>query len=219
MLPFMARWGLKPKPLDNGPRYAGANDRSMASALDIVLLFTLLNDLSARANGFIYAAFQKMPPGSGAPVTSFEALAAGLWEIRYPWLISNGLVVLMIGMLLVACQWAYGTTPGKWLLGLKIVRAGTLEPVAPWRYILRFFAYIPAALPLMLGIFWMSFNRQHRGWHDYIAGTVVIYTRPRGWYWQQIKRGYRWLYSLAVKKPVGEPAAEQGHDNGAKPIE
>jgi len=141
----------------------------------------------------VFITFGFAPLSHNIAVSSYGELAQALWAVRVPWLVSNGIVIGLMGLFIVACQMAYGTTPGKWLLGLKIVRHETLEPVAHWRYAVRFLAYIPAAAPLMLGIFWMLFNKKRRGWHDYMAGTVVIHTRPKGWYWQQVKRGYRWV--------------------------
>jgi uncharacterized RDD family membrane protein YckC len=223
MLPFLSMIGLRPKPLDDGPRYAYSNDRCMASAIDIALLFFLLHGVSTTLTEQVYAWYGQPAPGTGPVVSSFQQLAGMLWETRYPWLISNGIVVLMLGAVYVAFQLAYATTPGKWLLGLRIVDAKTFEPIHGWRYVWRFLAYIPASLPLMIGIIWASFNKQHRGWHDYMAGTVVIYTRPKGWAWQKMKQGFFWLkaktgFSRAVKEPVGEPAPEQRHEDGGKPV-
>jgi uncharacterized RDD family membrane protein YckC len=45
----------------------------------------------------------------------------------------------------------------------------------------------------MIGIIWMMFDKKSRSWHDMIAGTRVITTRPDGWYWAKTKEGYRWL--------------------------
>jgi uncharacterized RDD family membrane protein YckC len=128
------------------------------------------------------------------------------------WLTNALIQVACIGMVIVASQIVLGTTPGKWLMGIRIVRAGTLEPVESWRYVLRFLAYIPACLPLMIGVFWASFNKQRRGWQDYIAGTVVLNLRPHGWYWNQVKTLYRRWRGIketsAVEQPMGEPPTE-----------
>ena len=225
MRSWFVPFGLRPKPEETGPRYGDTNDRTMAAVIDIALLFLLLNRISQTISDKVFAAFELSPLGSNAHAANFSEMAKILWEVRYPWLISNGIIVGLMALFVISCQMAYGTTPGKWLLGLKIVRHKTLEPIASWRYVLRFLAYIPASAPLMLGVIWMSFNKQRRGWHDYIAGTVVINTRPKGWYWQKVKLGYRWLMgkmrpsSRLAEKPMGEPSAKQGHEDGSKPID
>lgn len=225
MQQFLSFIALKPKPgAEEGVRYAASNDRCMASAIDVMILFLLLGQFSDYVTLKVYSAFNQLPPGPGAAISNFSQLTEVLWQTRYPWLISNALIVAGMGVLYVACQWAYGTTPGKWLLGLKIVDEKTLAPIRGWRFVWRFISYFPACLPLMIGVLWSIFNKRHRGWHDYLAGTVVIYTRPKGWYWQQVKRGAQWVIakmrgSHPPKQAMGEPPAEQRHENSPKPID
>ena len=219
---YFVPFGLKPKKLSDAQRYGEVNDRTMAAAIDVMLLYLLLGSLSQYISDKVFAYFGMQPLGYNLHVDNWTTLKHVLWEVRWPWGVTNLIVVLMMGLVIIACQMAYGTTPGKYLLGLKILRKGTLAPVVRWRYILRFLGYFLACPPLMLGIVWMNFNKEHRAWQDYIAGTVVINTRPRGWYWMQLKRGYRFVRGkkpLAVEQPVSEPAAEQGHGDSNKPVE
>ncbi len=209
---------------DAGPRYGDANDRCMAAVIDVVLLFLLLGNFSSWLTEKIYFAFHQLPPTPAMQIASMGQLAEYIWQTRYPWAISNLLIFLLIGVGIITCQMLYGTTPGKWLLGLKIVRRDTLEPPARWRYVLRFFAYFFSVAPLMVGLFWMSFNKERRTFHDYIAGTVVIHTRPRGWYYAQVKRGFRWVRtkisgSAPLEQPVGEPAAGERHEDGKNSVD
>jgi uncharacterized RDD family membrane protein YckC len=73
----------------------------------------------------------------------------------------------------------YGQTPGKWLMGLKVVpvRGGGMSIA---RALARFGGYFVSALPLYAGFLWML-GPSRRGWHDLLAGTEVIYVarRPR----------------------------------------
>jgi uncharacterized RDD family membrane protein YckC len=74
--------------------------------------------------------------------------------------------------------WAlYGATPGKMVLGLRIVNARTLGRVGLLRSILRYLAYFVSGVVFMLGFIWAAFDRRKQGWHDKIAGTIVIQTR------------------------------------------
>src|SRR5215467_8790990 len=71
--------------------------------------------------------------------------------------------------------WRYrGATPGKMLLSAKIVDADTLGPPSTGRLIGRYFAYLVSMVPLFLGFLWIAFDRRKQGWHDKLAGTVVV---------------------------------------------
>ena len=65
-------------------------------------------------------------------------------------------------------------TPGKMANRLKIVDVETGHKITPLQAVGRYLAYIPASLPLLLGIFWVGFDKKKQGWHDKLAGTVVI---------------------------------------------
>jgi uncharacterized RDD family membrane protein YckC len=67
-----------------------------------------------------------------------------------------------------------GFTPGKAILGLKVVR-GNGKKLSFWRSIVRFFAYWISAIPLGLGFFWVLWDPKRQGWHDKIAGTQVLF--------------------------------------------
>jgi uncharacterized RDD family membrane protein YckC len=70
-----------------------------------------------------------------------------------------------------------GFTPGKAVLGLKVVRKNGGK-ASFGRSLLRFFAYWISAVPLFLGFLWVLWDPNRQGWHDKIAGTKVLYT-PR----------------------------------------
>ena len=68
----------------------------------------------------------------------------------------------------------FSGTPGKMALKLKIVDAGTGNKLTFGQAIGRYFAYILAAIPFFLGYIWVGFDKRKQGWHDKLAGTVVI---------------------------------------------
>ena len=79
-----------------------------------------------------------------------------------------------IGAVLIVF-WRYcGATPGKLALGMRIVDARTGQPPTTARLLVRFLAYFLSALPLYLGFLWVAIDRRKQGWHDKIAGTIVI---------------------------------------------
>jgi uncharacterized RDD family membrane protein YckC len=65
-------------------------------------------------------------------------------------------------------------TPGKMALKLRIVDARTGNKLSPGQAIGRYFAYILSMLPFGLGFIWIGIDSRKQGWHDKMAGTVVI---------------------------------------------
>jgi hypothetical protein len=65
-------------------------------------------------------------------------------------------------------------TPGKMAVSAKIVDAKTLGKPSTRQFINRYVAYCFSFIPLGLGFLWIAFDRQKRGWHDMLAGTLVI---------------------------------------------
>jgi uncharacterized RDD family membrane protein YckC len=65
-------------------------------------------------------------------------------------------------------------TPGKMANSAKIVDAKTGEKPSPRQFIIRYLGYYLSLLPLGLGFIWVAFDSRKQGWHDKLAGTVVI---------------------------------------------
>ncbi|WP_331775450.1 RDD family protein [Sulfurospirillum sp. 1612] len=76
--------------------------------------------------------------------------------------------------------WMYkSATPGKMVLHLKVLDEETGHKLTIGQSIGRYFAYIPAMLIFMLGIFWVAWDRKKQGWHDKLARTVVVRNKKR----------------------------------------
>jgi uncharacterized RDD family membrane protein YckC len=83
-------------------------------------------------------------------------------------------IALVVGGIIVGF-WRYcGATPGKLAVGIKVVDAETGNAPTTGRLVVRLLCYLLSALPLYLGFFWVAVDRRKQGWHDKIAGTVVI---------------------------------------------
>lgn len=79
---------------------------------------------------------------------------------------------------LVVGFWAYcQATPGKMVIGARIVDAQTGEAPSAAQCIGRYLAYWISGLPLLLGFFWVAVDDRKQGWHDKLAGTVVVRSR------------------------------------------
>lgn len=65
-------------------------------------------------------------------------------------------------------------TPGKMAVAATIVDAQTGARPSARQFVIRYFAYILSSLPLFLGFLWIVFDSRKQGWHDKLAGTVVV---------------------------------------------
>lgn len=65
-------------------------------------------------------------------------------------------------------------TPGKMVIGARVVDAVTLGKLGTGQAILRYLGYYVSIIPLLLGLIWVGFDSRKQGWHDKIAGTLVI---------------------------------------------
>lgn len=81
----------------------------------------------------------------------------------------------VIPALIVLFFWKnYAATPGKMAIGAKIMDESTGEHPSMGQFIGRYFAEILSSLILMLGFIWIAFHPKKQGWHDTLAGTVVV---------------------------------------------
>lgn len=132
--------------------YAGFWSRVFASVLDSIIQLLILFPL-------VYFIFGSTPFVS----QSFD-------------LGSSGYLIDFVTIVLIILFWKYrSATPGKMMMGIKIVDADTLGEVPLGRLILRFFGYIVSMLPFCLGFFWIAVDKRKQGFHDKIANTLVIH--------------------------------------------
>lgn len=94
------------------------------------------------------------------------AFAAGASNLLISWLLPATATVLF---------WKYRqATPGKMIVSARVVDARTGEAITFWQGALRYLGYFVSMMPFFLGILWVAFDPRKQGWHDKIAGTVVV---------------------------------------------
>ena len=132
--------------------YAGFWVRTGAALIDtFLLLLVTLPILTA-----IY----------GADYWSNDSLSLGIWDT---------LLSYVLPAIAVITFWVYrSATPGKSCLHLTIVDAKTGEKPSTRQFVFRYLGYYVSIIPLFLGIIAVGVDRRKRGFHDRIAGTVVI---------------------------------------------
>ena len=102
----------------------------------------------------------------GSDYWSNDSLSMGVWDT---------LLSYVLPAIAVIAFWVYrSATPGKSWLHLTIVDAKTGEKPGTRQFVLRYLGYYVSIIPLFLGIIAVGVDRRKRGFHDRIAGTVVI---------------------------------------------
>ena len=169
----MAASDRQPAASDDGADwvYAGFWIRVWARVIDTVLLAIVLWPLVAW-----------LAPGSATPSTRILA-DNGALDIRAlsvnASLAPNGPMDILVNGLLPAAVivvfWIYrSATPGKMLIGARIVDARTGHVARTRQLVLRYVGYYVSALVFFLGFVWVGLDRRKQGWHDKLAATVVI---------------------------------------------
>jgi uncharacterized RDD family membrane protein YckC/cytoskeletal protein CcmA (bactofilin family) len=132
------------------------------------------------------AAVPLLPPTTPAPValsfpiaSFWERMGAGFLDLVLVTILS-ALVPMapfwpLIALAYFSGMWAWkGTTVGGVVLKLQVVRqanGGTLTFVVA---LVRALAAAFSIFVLFLGFFWIAWDRDKQGWHDKIAGTLVV---------------------------------------------
>ena len=95
-------------------------------------------------------------------------------------LLAAGIIVGILGYLVVIVVYLRalgrtGQTGGCRIVGIKVIRAETGEPLGVWTALGRqLFANIISAYILYLGYLWAAWDKQGETWHDKIVKSAVI---------------------------------------------
>ena len=132
---------------------AGLAVRLAATAIDLVVVGTVAV-IGALAAHMVIA----MLPAQVADVESWGLLALA--------------AIVLVGYFVYF--WGIeGATPGKKLMGLRVTRPGTREPIGPGRALLRLVG-ITAGNILFVDLIVAFLHRDRRALHDMIADSIVV---------------------------------------------
>jgi uncharacterized RDD family membrane protein YckC len=85
------------------------------------------------------------------------------------------LAVIVVPLLYFPYYWSRsGQTPGMKMMGIRVVRDRDGGPVTGGQAVLRLIGYWVSGFVFYLGYIWIFIDKRKRGWHDLIAGTVVV---------------------------------------------
>jgi len=163
------------------PQYVGFWKRLLAFIIDVLVLVVVLLPLMIALYGGGYLSrlgseFAALLISSGDP----NADAARILDVlgRSDSAIAALLDIKVQIALIVATIvfWRFrGATPGKMLTKARIVSASNLGRPSTGQLTGRFFAYLVSFIPACLGFLWIAFDKRKQGWHDKLAGTVVVH--------------------------------------------
>ena len=107
----------------------------------------------------------------GSGYWTSQNAAEGFWDV---------LIQYIAPLVITVWFWIkYMGTPGKMLLRLRVVDANTGQAISAPKAIGRYLGYYVSVLPLMLGIIWVGIDKKKQGFHDKLAGTVVVRDRQK----------------------------------------
>lgn len=145
--------------------YGGFWRRCLAFLIDQIILYSIylvffLMGVLAYACGHL-AHGDLFSPGASPDM--------GSWFMILYW----GAVVIVTALYFTCFVAVTGQTPGKMVLGLKIVPVEDGIMTFDMAF-LRWVGYIVSSFFFYLGFVWIAFDPRKQGWHDKIAGTVVV---------------------------------------------
>jgi len=70
--------------------------------------------------------------------------------------------------------WGMGQTPAMRIFRIYVADALTGGPIGFSRALMRFLGYLLSTLVCYVGLIWAAFDPRRQGWHDKLAGSVVI---------------------------------------------
>jgi uncharacterized RDD family membrane protein YckC len=115
-------------------------------------------------------------------------LVAASFLVRLLFLFPSGNIAwpVFLGVFPSIFYWLYywlftglrGQTPGKMVLGIKVVRANGEKVGLGWAALREIPGKIISLVGLFLGFIWIAWDKKKQGWHDKIADTIVIRAKP-----------------------------------------
>lgn len=141
-----------------GVRFAGHGARLIAYIVDGFILGVVILALS-----FVFFAIMA---GAAAADSAGAAVGGGLL-----WLVA----VFVVSLAYFPWFWARGgQTPGMKIFHIRVVRDADGGPISGTSAVLRLLGFWVNSVVFYIGFIWIFVDKRRRGWHDLIAGTVVI---------------------------------------------
>lgn len=166
-----------------GYEYVGFWRRAMAALIDgfmltivsyaifipLVLSAMSAADTSALSSINSYT----IDPGTGAAVPSAAAMAV-ISRLMGQVFRAFGIVILVQAAYFVILWSWRGGSLGQIALGIEVRQESDGRRIGFWRSCLRYLGFLISGWALLIGFIWVAFDGRKQGWHDKIAGTLVV---------------------------------------------
>jgi uncharacterized RDD family membrane protein YckC len=147
-------WNAAPAPPPGpsaGVRYGGFWVRVVAYILDGIITFVIAAALTPLFGGTMFPTRPEEMDFTGSGIS------------------------LLVGLVYFVAFWSWrGQTPGMMPFNMTVVRADDGGKIDWVRALLRYVGLIISFLVIFIGVIWVAFDSRKQGWHDKIAGTVVV---------------------------------------------
>lgn len=138
----------------NEPEYVGFWSRTIATVIDSIIVLMVTAPMLLAVYGEEYFLGE---------------------EVRFVHGFLDFLISYVFPAIVIIIFWIYkSATPGKMVIRAKIVDAETGGKPSTGQLIGRYFAYYLSTIVFGLGFLWVVWDPKKQGWHDKLAGTVVI---------------------------------------------
>jgi uncharacterized RDD family membrane protein YckC len=156
-----------------GVKFAGHGARLVSYILDSLIVGAIFIVVLIVGSAGLIGGARLGDFDSGLPSGAAATIAFGLF----------GLLLFLLTFVLAVAYFPFfwvrsGQTPGMRPFGLYVVRDSDGGKISLGQAVLRLIGMWVSAIPLYLGFIWIFIDPRRRGWHDLIAGTVVVERTP-----------------------------------------
>ena len=165
--PDPGAWAAPKVPVGPAPglAYGGFWIRTLAYLIDFIVLVAITLGVSyATGTEFLEVTTQEFQSGHFQSVRVFASPTPIAWLVTFGYFVG---------------QWVLlGRTLGMVPFRLRILRSTDGSRLGPGRAILRFIGLILSFVVFFVGVIWVAADSRKQGWHDKLAGPVVVRPRP-----------------------------------------
>ncbi len=162
--------------------YASLSRRLMGAAIDLFILFVITNIIAFPLAAIVYAGYTPemlmnelqaiaTPENTISLSALLDLMSAHGMFLKF--FIVQGTIFSMMAVYVIFFWTRYGSTPGKWVVGCKVVNYN-YDKISIAQSIVRIFGYILSCFTFFLGFIMAEFTKNKQGLHDKVARTYVI---------------------------------------------
>jgi uncharacterized RDD family membrane protein YckC len=221
-LRIFPRFGQNPR--EDGMEYATFTGRTFAVTLDMLLIYLFLGPVFEFLSNLVFSPIdeqvvqirvQQLSQGLHRGTITMAQMLQEMATLGVFNKIGVDLLIqtTLSGAAIVFFWRRYSRTPAMYLLRMSVVDATTGGKPSLRQYIVRYIAGLFAVMPLMLGFFWIIFDRRNQAMHDKIANTLVL-RKP---IWKK-SEGFFGLLGKRNAESKAEPVEEESAEVSAESV-